>query len=63
MTGNTQERLQGLLGQHLMPWGQSSSVLQETTQESSSKELSSGHMACPAHGTGRWVGAAPRMGT
>lgn len=56
MRGTTQERLQGLLGQHLVPWGQFSSELQETTQTSSSEELSSGHTACPAHRTGRWVG-------
>lgn len=71
MTGTTQERLQGLVAQHWVPWGQLSSVLQETTHESSSEELSSGHMACPVQGTGRWVGwgpldhfsGAPRMGT
>lgn len=56
MKGTMQERLQGLLGQHLVPRGQLSSELQETVQASSSEELSSGHMACPAHRTGRWVG-------
>lgn len=52
MKGTTQERLQGLLGQHLVPWGQLSSELQETTQVSSSEELTSGHTACPGHRTG-----------
>ena len=56
MRGTTQDRLQGLRAQHLVPWGQFSSLTQEIVQESSEEELSSGHTACPAHRMGRWVG-------
>lgn len=54
--GTVQDRLQGLLAQHLVPWGQLSSLTQEITQGSSEEELSSGHVASPAHRVGRWVG-------
>lgn len=53
MRGTTQDQQQGLLAQHLVPWGQFSSLPQEIVQESSEEELSSGHT--PALHTG-WAG-------
>ena len=53
MRGTTQDRLQGLLAQHLVPWGQLSSLTQEAVEEYFSEELSSGHTAGTAHRMGR----------
>lgn len=62
----TQGRPQGLLAQHLVPWGQLSWLTQEAVQESFSEELSSGHTACSAHRMGRgwgmgWLGPSSHL--
>lgn len=66
MRGTTLDWPQGLLAQHLVPWGQLSWLTQEAVQESFSEELSSGHTACSAHRMGRgwgvgWLGPSSHL--